>query len=189
MIKLGLFGLLLILAGCGTNPGIPSPSASGTVVPMQQASAVPVIPTPASDFAFVFRFGLCSMSELDTFSGRYTRGAIGTEPAITIPVSLTKDELAQINQKMAEIDYFNYPTQFMIMVPSGVQAAGVTPAYRYEFKVQSNGVTKEVFWKDNIVQPTSTDADRLRELAQLIRAIIQAKPAVQMLPRSMIGCL
>lgn len=189
MIRLSLFGLLLILAGCGTNPGIASPSASRTVVPMQQTSAVPVSPAPASDFAFVFRFGLCSMSELDTFSGQYTRGAIGTEPAITIPVSLTRDELAQINQKMVEIDYFNYPTQFMIMVPSGVQVAGVTPAYRYEFKVQSNGVTKEVFWKDNIVQPTSTDADQLRELAQLIRAIIRAKPAVQMLPRSMIGCL
>jgi len=87
------------------------------------------------------------------------------------------------------IDYFNYPTQFMIMVPTGAVVAGVMPAYRYEFTVRSNGVTKEVFWKDNIIQPTSAEADRLRELAQLIRSIIATKAAVQMLPQSMIGCV
>lgn len=192
---LGVIGLLLVLAGCGASQSTAIPRMTSTVVRMSPASSVPVLPTPASDFGFVFRYGVCILGEgeLDTFSGQYTQGAlvgaVMREPAITIPVSLTNDEFAQINRKMVEIDYFNYPAQFRVIVPPGVQAVGVMPASLYAFKVRSNGVTKEVFWKDDIIRPTTVEADRLRELAQLIRSIIGAKPAVQMLPRPMGACI
>jgi len=35
-------------------------------------------------------------------------GGVVTEPAITIPVSLTSEELAQVNRKTVAIDYFDY---------------------------------------------------------------------------------
>ncbi|MEZ4619953.1 MAG: hypothetical protein R2867_31235 [Caldilineaceae bacterium] len=51
------------------------------------------------------------------------------------------------------------------------------------------GSRYDVQWLDDIVKPTALEADRLRELAQLIIEIVEQRPEVQQLPTPRAGCL
>ena len=84
-------------------------------------------PPPAqSGFNLIFRYGVGARNELNTFKGTYTRDMV-QDPSITIPLSLTKDDLDKIYQKMVEIDFFSYPDEFSVSVPPGDSIGMVTP--------------------------------------------------------------
>ena len=55
---------------------------------------------------------------LDTFKGTYTKDMV-MDPSITVPLSLSEEEMDRIYQKMVEIDFFNYPDKFSVSVPPG----------------------------------------------------------------------
>lgn len=137
--------------------------------------------TPAeSNFNLIFKYGVNAMNELDTFQGTYTKDMVA-DPSITVPLSLSEEELDRIYQKMVEIDFFNYPDKFSVYVPPGEPVGIVTPYASYYFKVEYNSQVKELWWEDEIINENEK-ADRLRELIKLIRDIVESKEEYKELP-------
>ena len=133
-----------------------------------------------TDFDFIFRYGITAKNELNTFEDTYTKDMI-LEPSITVNMSLTAEEKAEIYQKMVEIDFWSYPDRFSVKVKPGEIVSSVTPYPSYYFKVTRDSEIKELWWDDNIGNPDGR-ASKLRELIQLIENIIRSKDEYKNLP-------
>lgn len=134
-----------------------------------------------SDFNFIFKYSVQAGNVLNTFKGTYTRDMVrGFD--VTTRLTLTKDELDQIHQKMIDIDFFNYPETFKVGPTADGMITMVTPADSYYFKVQVGNETKELTWADEIKNP-DLQADKLRELINIITSIIRSKPEYKALPQ------
>lgn len=128
--------------------------------------------------ALVFAYGVGAHNVLDTKAGTFTADMILASP-ITVPMRLTNSEMTRIAQKMEEIDFFSYPASYI--TPEDGGDGWVTPCNTYLFRVTKGQGTKVVEWEDAVVND-NTGAANLRELADLIREIIQAKPVYKSLP-------
>ncbi|MFB0543236.1 MAG: hypothetical protein ACETVR_00495 [Candidatus Bathyarchaeia archaeon] len=149
----------------------------------------PTMPPPAgpdeSHFNFIFRHGIKARNELNTFKGTYTADMV-IDPFITVSLSLTKEEMDRVYQKMVEINFFDYPDRFSVYAPPWKDIIGVTPHDSYYFKVVYNSKIKELFWEaENIVQDENTD--KLLELIKLIQDIIYSKEEFKKLPKRRAG--
>ncbi len=133
-----------------------------------------------SSFNLVFQSGVGARNRLDTFNGTFTKDMI-MEPSIKVKLSLSEEELDSIYQKMMEIDFFNYPDRFSVTVPPGESTIIVTPYESYYFKVRYGSRVKELWWEDEI-KNENIEADRLRELIELIWSIVQSKEEYKKLP-------
>ena len=102
-------------------------------------------------------------------------------PPARTELLLSGEEKDKIYQKMVEIDFFHYPDEFSISVAPGEPVTIVTPYASYYFKVEYNSGIKELWWEDEIVREDEK-ADRLRELIQFIRDIVESKEEYQELP-------
>jgi hypothetical protein len=140
-----------------------------------------------SDFNFIFKYGFSGRNTLDTFKGTFTKDMVLDAP-ITIELRLSQEEMNSIYQKMVEIDFFNYPDKFSVTVPSGVPETRVMPYSTYFFKVTYNGRTKELLWHEKVTN-SEEGADKLRELINLIRNIIESKEEYKKLPEPKSGYL
>jgi len=141
----------------------------------------PDIEFQEANFNFIFRYGVGAKNELNTFNGTYTKDMI-SDPSITIELSLTEEELDSIYQKMVEIDFFNYPDKFAIVPLPNDQVVLVNPASSYYFKVQQDFEIKELWWED-VISYLDAKANKLRELINLIRIIIESKDEYKKLPQ------
>ena len=110
------------------------------------------------------------------------------DPAITIGLVLSAEEMDSVYQKMTEIDFFNYPDKFSVDVPEGEIKGEVTPYSTYFFRITYGGKTKELLWHDKI---TNSDerADKLKELINLIRNIVESREEYKNLPEAGSGYL
>ena len=140
-----------------------------------------------SGFNFIFKYGVTGRNTLDTFHGTFTKDMV-MDAAITIDLMLTAEEVGSIYQKMAEINFFNYPDKFSIDVPEGEIKTEVTPYSTYFFRVEYNGKTKELLWHDKYLN-SDASADKLKELISFIRNIIESKEGYQALPEPRSGYL
>jgi len=156
MIVLALVAALLGTVGCSAPPPHPS------------------------NFNMIFKYGIGARNELNTFDGTYTKDMI-MDPPITVELSLSKQELDRIYQKMIEINFFGYPDQFSVSVPPWQSGGLATPHCSYYFRVEYDSKVKELSWEDNITNPDKR-ADKLRELITLIRDIIESKEEYKQLP-------
>jgi hypothetical protein len=136
--------------------------------------------THESEFNFIFKYGFSGRNTLDTFKGTYTKD-MGMDPAITIPLPLTEENKDRIHQKMIEIDFFNYPDKFSVVVPTGELETRVMPYSTYFFKVTYDGHNKELLWHEKVTN-SEEKADKLRELITLIRGIIESREEYKKLP-------
>ena len=167
LLHLGLLGLVLV--SC-----LPAPASEAVT------SILSIQPEP--NFAFYFAYGPCG-GALDTFENTYRTAIYDGEP-ITIPVTLTDEQMMTIYQKMVAIDFFSYPETFRILNGTAM----VTPAPEYRIKVRNGELTHSVFWVDEIFEPTNREADQLRELIQIIMRVIETHPDIQNLPPKNYGC-
>jgi len=165
-------GLFLYLAGC-----ISAVTAKDSVDDAAQKSS----------FNFVFKYGVTAGNELDTFHGTFTKDMV-MDPAITIELVLSAEEMDSVYQKMAEIDFFNYPDEFSVDVPEGAIKTEVAPYSTYSFRVTYGGKTKELLWHDKITN-SDEKADKLKELINLIRNIVESKEEYKNLPEPGSGYL
>lgn len=133
-----------------------------------------------SDFNFIFRYGVTMRNELNTFAGTYVKDMVMDPPVIT-KLCLSEEEGNTIYQKMAEIDFFDYPDQFVVQVPLGQSRGWVTPCCIYYFKVECDSKVKELWWGDCITNKDEK-VDKLRELIKLIISIIESKEEYKRLP-------
>ncbi len=133
----------------------------------------------ASKFGFIFGYGVDAKNVLNTFTGEFTYDMV-EGPNITTKLSLTKEELQRIQQKMVEIDFFSYPDTFQIKVPMDNRVE-VIPYGSYYYEVHSGAKVKKLWWAAYI-RNKNDQADKLRELANLIRECIESKDAYKALP-------
>lgn len=140
-----------------------------------------------SNFNLIFNYGVRARNELNTFNETYTKDMV-SDPSIMVNLSLSKEELDSIYQKMVEMDFFNYPDKFSVSVPAGEAVGMVTPHSSYYFKVEYDSKIKELRWEDEIVN-NDEKADRLRGLIKFIKDIIESKEGYKKLPSPTSGYL
>jgi hypothetical protein len=133
-----------------------------------------------SGFDLEFKYGITARNVLDTFEGTYTKDMVA-DPPITIDFALSEEEKEEIYQKMAEIDFFDYPDEFSVEISPDAVVTMVIPYSSYYFRVACDSQIKELRWDDDIKNPDE-QADRLRELIMLIRDIVESKEEYRALP-------
>jgi hypothetical protein len=159
---------------------------------------VPSCTSKEGQFNFIFQYGYGSKNknEMNTYKETYTKDMVSDPPIIT-DMLLTEEEMNEIYRKMEEIDFFNYPDEFFIMIAPGSSRGVVTPYLKYYFKVEYEGVIKELRWDDEIIWrddqlkdsidkiifENKEEAEKLYELISLIREIIENKPEYEELPK------
>jgi hypothetical protein len=139
-------------------------------------------PEPEANFALYFRYGGCLDETLDTFQGTFSRSMCPPDPPVSISFALSAEEMRAIYQEMAKIDFFGYPDQFSVVVPEGAVVGKVTPSDSYYLKVRNGQVEKELYWTDDIVEPTTREADHLRAFLQMVIDMIHGHPELEQVP-------
>ena len=143
---------------------------------------------PESNFGFVLEFGSCSMDRLDAFKGEFTQDRV-VEPPITIPLEFSREQMAMIYEKMLDIDLARYPKVFEVPKPLFGEVVMISSPSNYALTVENGASRTSIRWTDDIVQPTTAKADRLRGLFQLIIHMVQDDPGYQQLPEVKFGCI
>lgn len=161
LIPVRTIAILLLTGLCACSPGSPAPGEM------------------PEDFNFIFKYGVGARNELNTFDGTFTKDLIAIAP-VTTALAFSEEEMERVYRKMRESGFFEYPDEFAISVESGVTMM-VTPYYSYYFRVFHGGVEKELRWEDRI-KNENADADRLRDLIDLIIDIIESKKEYKELP-------
>jgi len=161
-------------------------------VPTPSATPSPTriyAPEPEANFALYFSYGACLGETLDTFLGTFSRGMCPPDPPVTISFALTAEEMRTIYTEMAAIDFFGYPDQFSVVVPEGAVVGRVTPSDSYHLKVRNGQVEKELYWTDDIFDPTTQEANQLRAFLKNVIDIIHRHPELKQVPEpSGCGC-
>ena len=151
----------------------------------------PALPTwpaqPEPNFGFVFEFGICSTDRLDAFKGEFTQDRV-VEPSVAIHLRLSDEQMMTVYQKMLKINLTQYPETFAVPTPFSGEVAMITPAWHYTLSVENGESKKLIRWTDEIVQPTTTEAERLRELFQMIVNMVREHPDFKRLPELNFGC-
>ncbi|HEY8743024.1 MAG TPA: hypothetical protein VIU62_07995 [Chloroflexota bacterium] len=203
VLQLLLFALL-VLSGCGAAPlpgsqplaarasAIPRPTWTPSYQPLPHitpaATWTPGEATlPAASFGFIFTYGVCVLSRVDTFAATFSRAGESVDPAVTVPLSLLPEDIQRIQRDMDQINFFDYPADFTLGLPRG--GTFVTPAEHYVFGVREDTRQHTVRWHDNVLGVSSWQADQLRALADLIERTVHGAPAVAALPALHLGCL
>jgi hypothetical protein len=143
---------------------------------------------PDENFAILFAYGSCAVDIMDTFNLTFTK-EITPESDVSGHFELSREEMKSIYQKMVEINFFNYPDKFSVPISKNDVVGSVSPAMGYRIIVRNGETMKYLFWSDSIIDPTSEEADHLRELFQLIINIIEEKPAYKELPDREFRCM
>lgn len=122
--------------------------------------------TPA-EFNLIFKY---DGSVLNTFEHTYTKDMVG-DPSITIRFELSQSELAQVYQKIYDLDPYDVGQR-----TSGNGAR--IPCSYFFLRVQVDSTTKEMSWSDcrGLVN------DTLQQLTEYIISVIESKEDYKRLP-------
>lgn len=121
----------------------------------------------------VFRYGVGGRNELNTFNGTFTKDLV-IDGTTTGKLYLSREDLQQIQEKLAEMGFFDYPDSF----PSqGI----VTPRGDDYLKVDNGTVEKEVSWYSDS-EYEDPRVQSLHDLAAFLMGMIEAKPAFKAFP-------
>jgi len=136
----------------------------------------------------IFRYGTAGgkhPNELDTFEGIFIKDMVNKEP-IQRTLDLTQEEMDTVYRKMVDIGFFSYPKSFQPTVEGDIVGRR-TPFGVYYLKYYNETGAKLVYWTTATVAPDDVHYQNLKELAQLIIGIIQAKPEYQEMPEPSAG--
>ena len=144
----------------------------------------------ADNFSFVYQETSCGSAPfyiLDSTNETLTHTPIGDTTSITISFRLTDDELEAIYQEAISIDFFDYPSNFVI--PDDQLIGYEVPAATYELSITNGKMTNSVKWTGGALTKSSyTKADDLQALVSLINKITQSHPEIKQLPEPKAGC-
>ena len=126
----------------------------------------------------VFKYGYDYRNELNTFNGTFTKDLI-IDGTATTRLILSQEELSQIQRKLFDIGFYDFPN---IFPSTGV----VTPRADYYLKVQNGSTVKEATWYSDSFSDANTDLQRvesdLNQLYRLITGMIEGKLEFKLLP-------
>ena len=171
----------IILASC-------SPAAK--IIPTEMVIQKTAIPM-ADNFSFIFTDYSCSsipLDVLDTNSGVLVHTPLDETESITIPFQLTKTELEEVFQKMSTMDFFNFPSNFVI--PDEYMVATEVPTASYQLSVTNGAIVNSVSWTTGGFKDSGyAKAEQLKELLRFIQEMIYNHPEYQQLPEPNAACL
>lgn len=189
--------MVVLLCGCGTAPVagapplvphsavLPRPTWTPSYRPVTYHTPAPTwtpgaTTLPVASFGFVFTYGLCVPTRVDTFAGTFSRAGTGVDPPVTVPLSLLPEDMQRIQRAMDQIDFFGYPSEFTLRSSRG--GTFIVPAPEYTFRVREGARQHTVHFLDNVLNVPSNQATQLRQLADLIERTAHGSPAVAALP-------
>jgi hypothetical protein len=143
---------------------------------------------PEANFGFVLEFGSCSIDKLDTFTGEFTQDRVN-EPDLTIPLELSTDQMQMTYEGMVEIDLASYPEEFKVPEPLFGEVVRTSSPFYYALQLENGSIKISIRWLDDLVEPTTPKADRLREWFDMIINMIYDHSAYQQLPKVNFGCI
>ena len=158
-------------------------------------SEAKVIPTKtaismAENFSFVFTDYSCSSTPSDIFdsaTGVLIHTPLGKTESITLPFQLTKDEMQEVFQKLAAMDFFNFPSDFTI--PDEYMVATSVPIASYELSAKNGKLVNKISWTTGGFEDSGyAKADQLQELITFIQTIIYTDPRYEQLPEGEYYC-
>ena len=126
-------------------------------------------------FNVLFRYGVTSRNELNTFNSTYTKDMV-LDPPITIWLYLSDEEMNQIRQKVVEINLFNLPET----ISSRNDGWRIEPQDNFFLMVQNGSTIKTVTWNSN--SEVNEVEQNLTQLANLIESIVEQRPEFKALP-------
>jgi hypothetical protein len=142
---------------------------------------------PPDDFAFKFDFTPCATNTLDTYRNTYTRELGPGQSPVSIPRTLSPEQMAAVYDALGKIAFFDYPSMF----PGGSRTQGeittISPSTSYRLEVRSAGVVHVVRWDDKSF-PRSEEASRLLRVLDLIDGFVNDRPEVKRLPQPRVAC-
>jgi hypothetical protein len=136
--------------------------------------------TSTSQFDFIFKFGVGSKNELNTFDSIFMKDMV-IDPPVTIPLKLTVAEKQSIYNELRKIHFTELPD-------SNFGCNSFFPQESYRLLVQMDGQKKQLSWLGNGGPDKSTYAV-LGELDSLIIAIIHNRNEFKHSPRERGGYL
>ncbi len=143
-------------------------------------TAVPM----ADNFFFVFKDYSCGtipLNVLDTKNSTLVHTPLEETESITIPFQLSDSEKNEVFQKIMMMDFFSYPSDFVI--PDDYLSATETPVSTYELSVTNGTTTNTVHWATGgLAQSEYEKANQLWELFVFIKLLIYNRPEYKELP-------
>lgn len=150
------------------------------VAPVVLGGGVGVPASRPDDFAFVLSYGVMAKNILDTEKGTFTHDMV-IDPSITTDLALTPEEIAEVYERLRDIDFWAYPAA----LPSEV---GVEPSTRYQLDLRGDGLVHSV-GGDDIQYAASPRAVALWKLIERVQEMIMSKDAYKALPEPRGGYL
>lgn len=178
---LGTATLLILAASVVVSCGTAEPSARPLPERVYAQS-------PEANFALYLSYGGCLPESLDTFQGTFSRSMCPPAPPVTLSLTLSTQEMEAIYRGLAAIDLFSYPEQFSVAAPEGAVVGRITPSNSYYLRVRNGATEKELYWTDDITEPGSEEADRLRVFLRMIIDLIYQHRELQQVPTPGCGC-
>jgi hypothetical protein len=135
-----------------------------------------------------FSCGTIPFNVLDTKNGTLTHTPLEETASVTISLQLSESELNEVFEKIVAMDFFGYPSDFII--PKEYFAITETPTSAYELSVTNGTMTNTVHWTTGgLAQSEYEKANRLWELLKLIKVMIYNHPEYKQLPAPNVECI
>jgi len=150
-----------------------------------QQSTRPTIHSEGIDLIFIY--GVRGnrhnpVNRLDTFNNTFTKDMV-RDPSITFELEISDEDLTHMVEKMDEIGFYNYPSQYTPKVAHG----GVTPYITYELQVYRYGVLVISVRMDTDILSEDDETRNLRSLFGLIIKVIENSEAFKNSPKPTSG--
>jgi len=153
---------------------------------------VPTItPIPMADnFFFVFTDFSCAsvpFNVLDTKSSTLIHTPLEETSSTTIPFQLSSKEINEVFLKIMSMDFYSYPTDFVI--PDKYLSITETPTSTYKLSVTNGNLSNTVSWTTGgLAKSEYEKANQLWDLLMRIQSIIYNHPEYKSLPQSGVMC-
>jgi hypothetical protein len=129
-----------------------------------------------NNYDLVFLYGVKGnrpdpVNRLDTMRGTFTKDMV-SDPSITFELALTDEQMAEIMERIVEIGFLSYPSQYT--PPTGPVVSSVTPYSTYHLKLYRDGVMVKQVRMDTDIVSDDPETGNLVSLFTLIIDIIES---------------
>ncbi len=173
------------------SPASATSPTSATSPASSATTSVAALPADMpSDFQFIAERGIGRMNVLDTAAATYTKDLVGeSPPTATTRLSLTRDEMRMVYERLRALDPWSYPSDFQppyadVTEPGVEQSA--SNVVKYHLWLRAAGMERDIWWIDESGS-SAAKAEALREWFRQLWYLIENKPEYKALPPAVGG--
>ena len=160
-------------------------------IPKTDLNSVKYSNPMADNYSFIFKDYSCGsripVDILDSNKSTLTHTPLEETESITIAFQLSDNEKNEIFQRIAEMDFFSYPSRFII--PDDYLSLTETPVSSYELSVTNGDDINSVYWSTGgLAESEYEKANQLWSLFRFIVSLIHNHPKYKELPEPGIFC-